>query len=280
MNPNTPRSKEHHVDNGTHHSTSTPMQWPDHLDWAMITEGVFDEGHFPPAQVPHLERQQSSSSSRSSSKRKVSDATIYGPRFCSIFTMFEAHLRKPIDTRRHLMSLCVEYLVDFACWARESDAQVKWMSELLLENEYLRPEVRNGIIMVLVYTFSSIKASAVKGTDMFCTLQDKDTGMGIANRFSLKIYNDPFNFLSFLKTSLSALIDAGAIPENERMNQPKKSRALFQNKDEYTAFTQLKLTLISFLDSGDNIAAQNYVTHITSFWHLRGKVSSTSAVDV
>lgn len=58
---------------------------------------------------------------------------------------------------------------------------------LTIENDYLRPEVRNGIVMVIVYTFASIKATLAEGLDMFITLQDNESGLGIANRFSLKV---------------------------------------------------------------------------------------------
>ena len=54
---------------------------------------------------------------------------------------------------------------------------------------------------------------------MFLVLQEPDTGLGIVNKTSLKIYNDPFCFFSFLKACMSGLIDAGKLPENERLNQ-------------------------------------------------------------
>ena len=72
--------------------------------------------------------------------------------------------------------------------------------------------------MVLIYTFASIKAQeGIEGLDMFATFQDSETGLGIANKFSLKIYNDPYSYLSFLKSSVSGLIDAGSIPDNEHL---------------------------------------------------------------
>jgi len=88
---------------------------------------------------------------------------------------------------------------------------------------------------------------------MFQTLMDAETGFAINNKFSIRIYNDPLSYMAFLKvrrqgrrappassvdryitslslvtltpqTSISALIDAGAIPDNERVNQPKRGK--------------------------------------------------------
>lgn len=209
-------------------------------------------------------------------KKKVSDAIVYGPRFCAIFDAYCKSLNLQIDTSRHLMSLCLDNLIPFIKWARESDSQVSWISNKLLDNDYLRCEVRNGVVMVLIYVFASIKAKGVEGLDMFLTLQDIDTGLGIANRFSLKIYNDPFNYLIFLKTSISSLIDAGAIPDNERVNQPKRNKMQLQNKEEIESYHKIQKMIIDLLDSGDVSGAKNLVTKITSYWQIRGKVSMFS----
>jgi hypothetical protein len=207
-------------------------------------------------------------------KKKVSDALTYGPRFCEVFHTFCRKQNITIDITRHLMSLCLDYLVSFINWARESEEQVAWISNMLYDYDYLRPEVRNGIVMVLIYTFASIKATSMENMDMFTTLQDPDYGLGIANKFSLKIYNDPFCYLSFLKFSISSLIDAGAIPDNERQNQPvKKGKSSTINEDEVNAFHKMKDKLLNYLDS-DNIAeAKGFVQIISTHWQLRGKVS-------
>ena len=91
---------------------------------------------------------------------KVSDAITYGPRFCQLFQEFSSTLSAPINTDRHLMALCTEYLVFFCNWARESEAQIASIRATLLENDYLRPEVRNGIVVVLIYTFAAMKVCA------------------------------------------------------------------------------------------------------------------------
>ena len=82
--------------------------------------------------------------------------------------------------------------------------------------------------MVFVYSFSAAKALKTRGeTDMFLVLQESETGLGIVNKTSLKIYNDPFCFFSFLKACMSGLIDAGKLPENERLNQVSRVLYLF-----------------------------------------------------
>lgn len=209
-----------------------------------------------------------------SEKKKVSDALTYGPRFCEIFHTYCRKQNITIDITRHLMSLCIDYLIGFINWARESEEQVTWISNMLYDYDYLRPEVRNGIVMVLIYTFASIKATTMENMDMFTTLQDPDYGLGIANKFSLKIYNDPFCYLSFLKFSISALIDAGVIPDNERQNQPmKKGKPSTINEDEVKAFNKIKEKLLGYLDSGNIADAKSFVQIISTHWQLRGKVS-------
>ncbi len=130
-------------------------------------------------------------------------------------------MSKSPDLSKHLLSVCVENLIDFSCWSRESAAHCQWVHETLDENADLRPEVRNGLAMILIYCFSSAQASLQAEADMFSVLQDAENGMGIVNKTSLKIYNDPFNYFNFLKACISGLIDSGKIPENERQNQVK-----------------------------------------------------------
>lgn len=206
-------------------------------------------------------------------KKKVSDAQVYGPRFCVLYETFCHKNHITMDIRRHLMSLCLENLVPFVKWARENDAQIQWIQNTLLENDYLRPEVRNGVVIVLIYTFASIKASLDPNLDMFITLQDNDQGLGIANKFSLKIYNDPFFYLTFLKTTISALIDAGVLPDNERQNQPKRNKIAYQNREELQAFQRIQRMIVEALDSGNVVAAKALVSDVANFWQQRGKVS-------
>lgn len=205
-------------------------------------------------------------------QQKISDAETYGPRFCQIFRTYSQTLSKPIDTTRHLMALCTDHLISFCKWARESEANITFIRETLLEHDYLRTEVRNGIVMVLIYTFASIKAEGIEGLDMFLTLQDADTGLGIANKFSLKIYNDPYFYLSFLKSSISGLIDAGAIPDNERQNQPKRNRVQFENQEELIAFSQLQNAIVTLLDDGNNADTRTMLLQITNYWQQKVKV--------
>jgi hypothetical protein len=206
-------------------------------------------------------------------KKKLSDAVVYGPRFCSLFHKYCEKNSIIIDVTRHLMALCMEHMIEYCKWARESEYQANFIRSTLLDNDYLRAEVRNGIVIVLIYTFAAMKATREASADMFTTLQDNETGLGIANRFSLKIYNDPFNYLIFLKNCISALIDAGSIPDNERLNQPKKNKQMFENKEEIEAFQHIQSTLVKLLDTNQTFGAKQYVLRITSFWQSKGKVN-------
>ena len=141
--------------------------------------------------------------------------TIFEPKFMILYREFIKSTDMKIDLNLHLMSLCLELLLPFSAWVRESDERLEWIREVVDENIDLRPEVRNGLSMLLTYCFASAKASHLK-SDMFSVLQDD---FGIVNKTSLKIYNDPYNYFYFVKSCLSGLIDAGKIPENERLNQ-------------------------------------------------------------
>jgi hypothetical protein len=277
---------------------------------------LFDEGHSPqlipngfhfPANTQPLTTnslpsssagvKQRLSSSSTYEKKKISDAITYGPRFVTIFQSFCKHYGLNIDLKKHLLVLCLENLIEFIKWARENDSQIKWINEMLYENDYLRPEVRNGIVMVLIYTFAATKAtippssssggsSSDNASDMFTALQDNETGLGIANKFSLKIYNDPFNYLTFLKISISALIDAGVIPDNERQNQPgmtttttnRRSKSLVYNAEEVNAFYSIQKQIISLIEVNNQTQARHLVQVMTTHWQLRGKVSETSVL--
>jgi hypothetical protein len=259
--------------------THSPQLVPNGFHFPANTQALISN-HLPGAK-------QRLSSSSTYEKKKISDAITYGPRFVTIFQSFCKHYGLNIDLKKHLLVLCLENLIEFIKWARENDNQIKWINEMLYENDYLRPEVRNGIVMVLIYTFAATKAtippssSSDNASDMFTTLQDNETGLGIANKFSLKIYNDPFNYLTLLKISISALIDAGVIPDNERQNQPgttttttnRRSKSMVYNAEEVNAFYCIQKQIISLLEANNQTEARHLVQVMTTHWQLRGKVS-------
>ena len=110
---------------------------------------------------------------------KISDAITYGPRFCQIFKEYTSTLPVPVNSNRHLMSLCTDHLIPFCKWARETEAQATSIHATLLDHDYLRPEVRNGIVIVLIYTFAAVKALKDSNLDMFRTLEDTESGMDV-----------------------------------------------------------------------------------------------------
>lgn len=152
---------------------------------------------------------------------EMSITKVFEPKFMEVFNKYLESASKAPDLSKHLLSVCLENLIEFSCWSRENASQSHWIRSTLDENSDLRPEVRNGLAMILIYVFSSAQASQQNSEEitMFTVLQDAEKGMGIVNKTSLKIYNDPFNYFNFLKSCISGLIDAGKIPENERQNQ-------------------------------------------------------------
>jgi hypothetical protein len=139
--------------------------------------------------------------------------TIYEPKFFEIYQaylthqhQFEPDVNNLHPGQQHLVTLCLNNLLCFSNWARDSTTG-NWIRATLFENPDMRPEVRNGLAMILVYTFSAAKAADLRNLnptsnatiDMFTVLMKTDSGMGIVNKTSLKIYSDPFGYFNFLK---------------------------------------------------------------------------------
>jgi hypothetical protein len=151
----------------------------------------------------------------------------FEPRFYQVFLQYkkfyeENNNSSEINIKTHLLSLCLDHMISFCNWARENPSITNWVKTTLDDNADLRPEVRNGISMILMYCFSAAQSKLRTDSDMFIALQDTESGLGIVNKTSLKIYNDPFQFFNFIKSCITGLIDAGKIPENERINKVKK----------------------------------------------------------
>ena len=98
----------------------------------------------------------------------------------------------------NLMISCLNHLITFCSWARIDDCTSEWIHNTLLQKADLRPEVRNGIALIIIYCFASAQAYHTDD-DMFGALLNQDSGLGIVNKTSVKIYNDPFNYFEFLK---------------------------------------------------------------------------------
>lgn len=139
--------------------------------------------------------------------------TIYEPKFFEIFQAYQQHVQQFEPTIKnygiqntHLMTLCLNNLLPFSNWAREG-SNALFIRASLFENPDMRPEVRNGLAMILVYVFAAARANEIRianptvNIDMFTILMKADTGLGIVNKTSLKIYSDPFGFFNFLKVS-------------------------------------------------------------------------------
>eukprot|EP01034_Spumella_vulgaris_P031136 gene31136-38479_t len=148
---------------------------------------------------------------------------------------------------------------------------MSWIKSTLSENGDLRPEVRNGLSMIMIYSFGTAKAACEPGLDMFNALQDVEHGLAIINKTSLKIYNDPYFFYGFLKSCMSGLIDAGKIQENERTNHPKKPKQPFENKDELVAYLQMKNILVGMFNRGEIENARTKIAQITAVWTEKHK---------
>jgi hypothetical protein len=142
----------------------------------------------------------------------------FHPQFLEIYRKYREARGEVPCASNHLMAICMSQLVPFCLWVRSSTENMAWIKTIVSDNPDFRPEVRNGIAMLVMYTMATVKAHEM-GTDVFTEMLDCEHGFGIVNKSSLKIYNDPFKYFEFLKCCITGLIDAGEIPENERVNQ-------------------------------------------------------------
>jgi hypothetical protein len=191
----------------------------------------------PPSDTTFLASTPSNRIGNTNKKEEINILHHFEPRFYQIYQTFSSYCVKEchlslLNPKNHLLSLCLEYMILFCSWARDassfsvgasasaSSSVSSWLKVTLDDNPDLRPEVRNGLAMILMYCFASAQ-SKLRGNDcdMFITLQDNENGLGIVNKTSLKIYNDPYEYFNFLKNCITGLIDAGKIPENERVNK-------------------------------------------------------------
>ncbi len=179
-----------------------------------------------------------STTTSTTKKEEINILQFYEPRFFTVYEQYQQYLADnslaatysiTTNIRDHLLSLCLDHMIAFCCWARENPTTTTWIKTTLDDNNDLRPEVRNGLSMILMYCFAAAQAKTRKDSDMFITLQDTETGLGIVNKTSLKIYNDPYQYFNFIKSCITGLIDAGKIPENERINKVRLVRSFFDS---------------------------------------------------
>lgn len=202
---------------------------------------------------------------------QVSIIKLYEPKFLLISETYINDTERVLDTSKHLMALCLDHLISFCYWTRANNQKSEFIRGLLEFNSDLRPEVRNGLAMIFVYSLSAAKAKKSNKLDFFVALQDQDTGLGIVNKTSLKVYNDPFNYFNFLKACISGLIDSGRLPENERQNQPKKIKKMMENREEIASYLQIITILTNLLNNDENTLCQTYIQRILSIWQNRAK---------
>lgn len=204
---------------------------------------------------------------------------LYEPKFLDIFDRYKAHQLAsgaPCELSGCLLANCIEHMIPFCKWVRQGEGNVtEWIHGVLLNSLDLRPELRNGLSMILMYTFSAAQARASPlKRDMFSVLQDQIAGLGIVHKTALRVYNDPFFYYAFLKASMTALIDNGFIPENERQNRekPKKPKKQTGAADELNYFLQLSQHLLGLMETNNHAQLRTNISHIVSYWqHLNHK---------
>jgi hypothetical protein len=98
--------------------------------------------------------------------------------------------------------------------------------------------------------------------------------INIAHKCSIKIYTDPCNYLSFLKQSLSGLISAGILPDNERVNQQSAIRRTVdsvEDTEELRMYNDLVILLGKYI-SRDLDLGKRCVEDVVKLWSSKSKV--------
>jgi hypothetical protein len=132
------------------------------------------------------------------------DISNFEKKFFEIYQQYISELQLTIDLSQNMLTLCLDHLISFSCWARSDSQHLDWLHKLLSENADLRPEVRNGLSLIIIYIFASAKEYLEsENIDMFGVLQDQQRGLGIVHKTSLRIYNDPLNYFGFIKVTSS-----------------------------------------------------------------------------
>jgi hypothetical protein len=130
------------------------------------------------------------------------DIAEFELKFYEIYERYISEAAISVDLSSHLFCICLDQLIMFCVWARKSEEQSDIIHKILNENPDLRPEVRNGLALVLIYTFSSAKKKSLGSVrNFFRVLQDSESGLGIVNKTSLRNHNDPFQYLAFIKVN-------------------------------------------------------------------------------
>ena len=93
-------------------------------------------------------------------------------------------------------------------------------------------------------------------------------------QFFIHEFTHLFN-LSFVHF-LATLVNKGAIPDNERVNRPKRGKLTVENREEIDAFEQIKGMLVTQLDAGNNNGTRNpYNSYILLYIHCFLRVTLT-----
>ena len=191
--------------NSSHHSHSNYSNYP--ID-------SYHSSHHP-APTPPPQQQQVYHNLHSNGHHHHHHASEDILNFEKIFFIIYQHyiselsLTHSINLSENMLSLCLNNLLPFCCWARKDSLKSECLHKLLLDNADLRPEVRNGIALIIIYVFASAKEhleTTDHPLDMFGVLQDTYRGLGIVHKTSLRIYNDPLNYFSFIKVTITPLL--------------------------------------------------------------------------
>lgn len=200
--------------------------------------------------------------------------SVFQPKFMEVHDAYIKQLPveyvATIPQHDHLLAVCLQHMVKFCCWARGSPETSAWINNLLFQNVDFRPELRNGLTMVMMYTFAASQAARAEfPSDLFSVVMDSSRGLGIFHKTSLRVYSDPFSFFNFLKMCLTGLIECGVLKENERVSQavPKTRRRHFEVESELVAFNELVAVLIARLrDPADLQAVKRTVAEVVVRW--------------
>jgi hypothetical protein len=131
---------------GTPRTLSSHLNGPDfHTTFKIESNNSYVPTTIKLAQISDEVDESSSTSANLRFSTNMADGStsvsrVYGPKFLRVFEFFkQSHIDHIINLDDHLLTLCLDLLVRFCCWARSEKCHM--IRQLLDDNCDLRPEV-------------------------------------------------------------------------------------------------------------------------------------------
>ena len=257
--------------------------------------------HAPPSIVPLVPSASAPPMSAPSSTMEEADRTaFFEQKFSQLYSAYihenpSLFIDPEAWLTRHFFCLCLDHVVPFSKWLRQSVAHLLWVQTTLQHHFELRPEFRNGLIMIFIHTFATMKAIHVNRSNgkqlknpslnenMVTILQSATKGLNISFQTIFKVAYDRSSQLTILKNVVLELIELNVIPKyvQRREKEGKKNNAEFKKKVELEllAFKHLQIIMKENLEEKEE--SKNFlqtIQNVCNYWAMHSKVSTNTYI--